>query len=406
MNQPPVSAAIPLAVVGCDFRVASSRYRARLLLTPEEATGMAVDLAREAAADGFADLATCNRNEWIVTGPDPSWAAQLLLGRMAARLPWAFGRRVEPYIHHGRGAARHLFRVAVGRESLVVGERQIAGQFFGALESARTRGSSSRALNGLGSIAGRLVNIADRRCCLGDRTRGIHGLALAWLRQRFGENGRCRVVVAGTGSIGMLVKGLLDQDPRFEVTCCNRTVPRSKRNGIQSLDRLPRLLAGADAVVVCTGAPGPVVRRRMLAARPVDRPLCLLDLGVPEQVDRDGLPAGVERAGIDELTAAAGLNEGCAAESETDALVDRAVTEFARFCGEPEYADLLSAVHEHHRQVLHEEIPDLVQGRLGYLDEEDRARVEADLDGILHRHTSSLFRRIREQCRGRSEEER
>jgi len=338
MNESQVSAPIPLAVVGCDFRVATSRYRAKLVLTEEEAVAMALDLARTAAADGFCDLATCNRNEWIVTGPDPAWASQLLLGRMAKRLPGGFGRRVEPYVHLGRDAALHLFRVAVGRESLVVGERQIAGQFFGALETARSRGSSSRTLNGLGSISGRLVHIADRRCCLGDRARGIHGLALAWLRQRIEPEAPHRVVLAGIGAIGKLVLGLLEQDPRFQVTCCNRTVPRTNKRGIQPLTRLPELLAEADTVVVCTGAPKPVLLRSMLEQRSEDRPLFLLDLGVPEQVERDDLPAGVERAGIDEFTAESGLTEACAAESETDELVDRAVTEFARFCGEPEYA--------------------------------------------------------------------
>jgi len=393
---------IPLAVVGCDFRVASSRYRARLLLDEGEALGMALDLAKSAAADGFVDLATCNRNEWIVTGPDPAWAAQLLRGRMVKRLPHGSVRRVEPYVFEGREAALHLFRVALGRESLVVGERQIAGQFFGALETARGRGTSSRTLNGLGSVAGRLVHIADRRCCRGDRARGIHGLALNSLRRRFGESESCRVVLVGLGAIGKLVLDLLGQDPRFEVTVCNRTVPRPDNHGVAPLERLPRLLAGADAAVVCSGAPGPVLQRSMIGARDAEPPLLLLDLGVPEQVER-GLPRGVERVGIDELTAEAGHGQACAADDECERLTRRAADEFARFCGEPDYAEFLSAVQEHHRQVLHEEIPSLVRGRLGYLSDDDRARVEADLDGILHHHTHSLFRRIRERCRHRPE---
>lgn len=403
MNEPAVRAAIPLAVVGCDFRVASSRYRSRLLITEDEALGMALDLARAAAADGFADLATCNRNEWIVTGPDPAWAAQLLRGRMVKRLPRGVVRRVEPYIHQGREAALHLFRVAVGRESLVVGERQIAGQFFGALETARSRGTSSRTLNGLGSIAGRLVHIADRRCCLGDRARGIHGLAAAYLRQRFDAQSRCRVVLVGLGAIGKLVRGLLEQDPQFEILTCNRTVSQPNNGGVLPLDQLSTLLDHADAVVVCTGAPYPVVRGEMLGARGQERPLHILDLGVPEQVQRN-LPRGVVRAGLDELTADAGGGIACAADDEADELVVRATEEFARFCGEPEYSGILSAVQDHHQQVLHDEIPHLVRGRLSYLNEDDRARVESDLDEILHHHTSTLFRQIRERCRDRGEE--
>lgn len=402
MNELPSRPVIPLAVVGCDFRVASSRYRSRLLLEEDQALEMALDLARTAAADGFVDLATCNRNEWIVTGPDPAWAAQLLRGRMVKRLPHGTARRIEPYVFQGREAALHLFRVVLGRESLVVGERQIAGQFFGALETARSRGTSSRTLNGLGSIAGRLVNIADRRCCRGDRARGIHGLVLAGLRRRFDGRNPCRVAVVGLGAIGNLVRGLLEQDPRFAVTLCNRTLPEPNPGGVQPLGMLPRLLAEVDAAVICSGAPGPVVRASMLARRKPERPLVVFDLGVPEQVARE-LAAGVERVGIDELTAEAGYGRGCAVDDDSERLADRAVDEFARFCGEPEYAEILSAVQEHHEQVVHEEIPSLVRGRLGYLSEDDRARVEADLDGILHHHTHALFRRIRERCRHGSE---
>ena len=59
----------PLAVVGCDFRVASSQWRSRLVLDESEARSIADKLKNNQAADGFVDLNTCNRNEWIVSSP-------------------------------------------------------------------------------------------------------------------------------------------------------------------------------------------------------------------------------------------------------------------------------------------------------------------------------------------------
>ena len=76
----------PLAVVGCDFRVASSKWRSDLVLTDEDARVLARDLYRNGAADGFLDLNTCNRNEWIVSSSRPRWAAELLRAQMKIRV--------------------------------------------------------------------------------------------------------------------------------------------------------------------------------------------------------------------------------------------------------------------------------------------------------------------------------
>ena len=134
--------AIPLAVVGCDFRVASSAWRSRLVLADEEAAEIAQGLARNQAADGFLDLNTCNRNEWVVSTLDAKWAVSLLKSHMVQKLGPEAAAWFNPYVYTGDDAARHVLRVAIGQESLVVGERQIAGQLHDALELARTRNTS------------------------------------------------------------------------------------------------------------------------------------------------------------------------------------------------------------------------------------------------------------------------
>ncbi len=230
------AAGIPLAVVGCDFRVAPSRARSQLVLEEHEALQLADELERGGWGDGLVVLDTCNRNEWVVASPQPAWAAQLLHSRMCQRLHPSIRGHIQPYSFVGDEAARHLFRVAIGQESLVMGERQISGQLFEALHRARTRGTSTRILNGLGSIAGRLVRIAMRRGCLEGSAVGVHSLAIAWLRQHL-PPGRVRVAVVGLGSIGRRVAGILEEDPRFELTRCNRTVVPG--SGVRPLQLLP-----------------------------------------------------------------------------------------------------------------------------------------------------------------------
>ncbi len=69
-------AGIPLAVVGCDFRVAPSRARSQLVLDEHEALQLADELERCGWADGLVVLDTCNRNEWVVASSQPAWAAR------------------------------------------------------------------------------------------------------------------------------------------------------------------------------------------------------------------------------------------------------------------------------------------------------------------------------------------
>lgn len=394
---------VPLAVVGCDFRVASSHWRSQLVLGEAQARQIARRLRRNQAADGFFDLNTCNRNEWIVSSHDPRWAAELLRTQMMQRAGPSAGGWLRPYVLTGEQAARHVFRVAIGQESLVVGERQIASQLYRALEIARARGTSSRILNGLGMVAARLVRIALRRGCIQNAAVGVHSLALAYLRHRI-PRGPARVGVIGIGRIGRRVQGLLEEDERFSPVLCNRTVPADQRDRVRPLSALREVLGEVDAAVIATGALAPVVRPEHIQPRAGEHPLLLLDIGIPEQVERDGLPAGVEVAGLDDLTdyyrckVAPGPREDD--RKQAASLVLRAVHEFQAFCNQEAFCDILDTVQRHHRQLVGEEIPSLIARRLGYLPEETRGRVEADLKSIVLEYTNEIFRTIKEASGG------
>ncbi len=390
------TAGIPLAVVGCDFRVAPSRARSQLVLAEDEALALADELERGGWAEGIVLLNTCNRNEWVVSTREPGWAAELLRSRMRRRLEPALRAQVEPYVYVGDEAARHLFRVAIGQESLVVGERQISGQLFKALDRARVRGTSSRVLNGLGSIAGRLVRIAMRRGCLEASAVGVHSLAIAWLRQQLAP-GPARVAVVGLGSIGRRVAGILDEDPRFTVRRCNRTVEPG--SGTLSLAELPALLGSVDAAVFCTAAPGPLVNPRELAG---ERPLVLVDIGIPEQVADRSAPASVRRVGLDELVswhqarACQGAEQACQA---TDALVERALEELRRFHNEPAFAPVLEQVRQRSRALVKEELGLALREQVPSLAASERGRLEGELRSLLAGYTDDVLQAIRDGAR-------
>jgi glutamyl-tRNA reductase len=396
MNEATVE--IPLAVVGCDFRVASSKWRSRLVLEDDQACVLARKLCRIGAADGFFDLNTCNRNEWIVSSSEPRWAAELLRAQMKMRIeearPW-----LEPYVYTGEAAARHVFRVAIGQESLVVGERQIARQLYRALETARGRGISSRVLNGMGTVAGRLVRIALRRGCIENAAVGVHSLAVHYLRSQLRMRDHYKVAVVGLGRIGRRVLGPVEGYPRFEPVLCTRTVTDDQR--VRPLSELAAVLAEVDAAVVCTGAMQPVIRAEHLSKdRPRKKPLLILDIGIPEQVESTGIPENVEVVGLDDLVGFYYESHGTQWKAEKDrevvGLVDTALDEFMMFCSEPKFSAILDMVQRHHRRLVGEEIPRLIADRFDYLPENARVRMAFDLKHIILGYTSEVFRTIKE----------
>jgi len=397
---------LPLAVVGCDFRVASSRVRSQLVLEPAEVAQMAAELRRNNAADGFFCLNTCNRNEWIVSSDQPGWAVELLRSRMKQRAGHEAASWLNPYCHIADDAARHIFRVAIGQESLVVGERQIAGQLQLALKSARNLATSTRLLNGLGSVAGRLVRTALRRGFLESHSVGVHSLALGFVEQQRPGDQRLKLAVIGIGQIGRRVCDLMEHHPRFEQVCCNRTVATDQQGRVRPLSELSAILADVDAAIVCTGSNQPTVRPEHLAPRPAERPLLLVDIGIPEQVVRADLAANIEVVGLDRLVQFQQEQQSADQRqdpAELDEIVQRAIVELRLFESDKTFSEILETVQKHNGQVVHEEIPRVIAERLHYLPDDARTRLEEDLRAIILDYTGEVFRTIKETSRRQAE---
>lgn len=390
---------IPLALVGCDFRIASSCWRSKLVLEDEEADEFAQRLLQSQVVDGFVDLNTCNRNEWIVSSHDPRWAAELLRAQMIQRAGIDAKSWIKPYVYWGEHAARHVFQVAIGRESLVEGERQIATQLYRALEKARNRGTSSRILNILTSITGRLVRTAHRRGYLQNSAVGVHSLAISYLFSFLSNPKEQRVAVIGLGQIGRRVAAILEEQRRVNTVRCNRTVPDDQSQRIRPLTELDEVLDQVDAAIVCTSSMTPIIDRKLLARRLSSRPLLLIDIGVPEQAERTGVPEPVRVAGLDELVAfqkTYGSNQDVKRPMSAKRLLDRSIVELKSHYREELFSFVLDALQRNHRQLIDEAIPELIAQRLPDVPETVRGKLECDLRSTIQERTNQVFRSIKE----------
>ena len=237
------------------------------------------------------------------------------------------------YVHYEDRAVQHLLAVASGLDSMVVGEDQILGQVRTALRVAGDHGTLGRSLRDLGRLALRTgkraraetgidrlgislvsVGIELAVSMLGaDPSAGVSSGTVSPISPNGPSflSGR-HVLVVGAGAMSGLAVATAARSGAARVVVANRTRPRAERlaagvgGGVADFADLPQAIAEADLVISCTGAGGLVITeskvRAALAKRAADRPLVLLDLAMPRDVDAAAatLP-GVSVIGLDEL---------------------------------------------------------------------------------------------------------
>jgi glutamyl-tRNA reductase len=380
----------PLAVIGCDFRIAPSRARSQLVTDEDEETMLARQLLDGGWAKGVAFLNTCNRNEWIVASDNPQWAAELLQSRMQQRLDPEFRNQIKPYIHVGEAAATHLFRVALGQESLVVGERQIAGQLFKALAMARANDHTARILNDIEATVGRLIRAAKRQGCVSGSAIGVHSLAIAWLRQHLPLDKR-NVAVVGLGTIGRLVETSLHHEPSMTPTVFNRTV--QPKSVCQPLSELSTHLPTLDAVIFCSAARQPIFNP---ASYTTSSPLVVLDLGIPEQVS-PGKNHHIRHVGFDDLVTWHHATTQRQPDSDTAvirALIERAILELNRAQSPPLLAPFIDRVRTRSRTQVRTELHSLLDQNLTSVSARQRGKIEEKINDLLDGHTENILQTI------------
>ena len=204
------------------------------------------------------------------------------------------------YVHYAGSAVQHLFAVAAGLDSMVVGEAQILGQLRSAYAVADVSGSVGRTLH---ELAQQALRVGKRvHASTGIDTAGASVVSEALTDAAGvlgGDLAGCRAVLVGAGAMGALAAAHLRRAGAAEIVVLNRSVERAERlaettagHGTPAragtLDALADELATADLLVACTGAIGTVVGREAVAAAVLardGRPLAVCDLGLPRDVD-------------------------------------------------------------------------------------------------------------------------
>jgi glutamyl-tRNA reductase len=267
-----------LVLVGTSHHRAPVELRERVALDPAQAAALSAQLGEAVC------LSTCNRTELYVAAEDAAEAERAAVAALVALEP-----DVEPALYrlHDDAAALHLFRVAAGLDSLVPGEGEILGQVRNAYE-AGTPGPLLDRLFRQALHAGKKVRT---QTAIAESPASVSSAAAALAERVFGDLDGRSILLVGAGKISDLAaRNLTSRGARIAYVA-NRSPARAEglaeRVGGEPvpLDEIEAKLAEADVVVSSTSAPGYVLTRETVERARRGRPLLLIDLAVPRDLD-------------------------------------------------------------------------------------------------------------------------
>ena len=302
-----------LVVVGVSHATAPIEVREKLALNSREALHALSSLKSEQGMREGVVLSTCNRTEIYAVGDRDD-----VVARIAALYSDRLGEDSEPYIYvrRDRDATAHLFAVAAGLESMILGEAQIHGQVKDAWEQSRSE--SGPILNRMFQSALLAGSRAREETGIGRGAASVSSAAVQLAKKIFGALGGRRAMVLGAGDVAELaLECLLSEGVRVAIVA-NRTHERARtlaeRTGATAMhyDQCWDSLRDVDVLICSTAAPVPVVTlNRVSAAIDArgDRPLCILDIALPRDVEPAvGSLDNVFLYDLDDLRAAAAAN--------------------------------------------------------------------------------------------------
>ncbi len=399
--------AMDLLAVGLSHHTAPVAVRERVAFLPTKLASAVVLLRQQKGIEEAALLSTCNRTEAYVVTDAPE------AGKEAVLAFWSAYHGVPretfaPYVyaHRGSDAARHLFRVAGGLDSMIVGEAQILGQVREAFTLAREGG-------GIGPILSRLFRQAiavgrrvRRETGIGRGAVSVPGAAVAVAREVWGELAGRKVLVLGSGEMAHLTVRNLVEAGCTSVVVCNRTLEHAEALaaafGARAVrfDAFGSALREADILIASTGAPHVVVEASLVAEvmRGRTTPLVILDIAVPRDVDPAvrSIP-GVHLVDIDDLEAAGRkvLLERQSEVERAERIVAEEVGKFEAWYRSLGVVPLIRALRHRAEAILEEEWARL-RPQLAHLPPKDQEAVRLALRAVLNRLLHRPIVRLKE----------
>ena len=386
-----------LLALGVSHRTASLALREQLALTEGRAAGVLNGLVSEETISEGVALSTCNRTELYLVATDSVEAEAAGLGVLAREAGIRPTELLGPlYSLRGTEAARHLYRVTAGLDSMIVGEAEIQGQVKRAYELALVEGATGPILNRMFRGALAAGKRARTETAVGQKGVSIPSVAVELAQRNLGDLSARRVLLNGAGETSELTARALAARGSDAVFIANRGYKRAISLAQRfcgeavRIDDLPAQLAVADIVVSTTNSPHHLIERselEVIMRQRENKPLLLIDLAVPRDIDPECREIeGVSLYDVDEVQAIVERNaSGREAEGRrASGILDAELSRFERWLGAQEVMPTVTALRERADSIVSQVVAENAT-RWESLSATDRERVEQMARAIANR---------------------
>jgi glutamyl-tRNA reductase len=358
----------------------------------------------------LAILSTCNRVELYAVAPD------FIFETLAAFLSDTLDIPAEefrPTLYHliDGDATCHLFKVAAGLDSLVIGEPQILGQVVGAYAAARQHGTAGKILSRLFQTAIHAGKRARSETTINHNPASIASVAIQLISQTVKDLPSARVMVIGAGEMAELAVESLRKRGASQILVVNRTLQRAQelarrwQGQAAALEMLHEGLMDADIVICSTSAPHTVIHRshveNAMQTRP-ERPLVLMDIAVPRDVDPE--VSEMNDVSLFDMDTLARHLEISLAQRETqipkvEAILAEEQAGFEAYLASLDVVPLIVELHQRADAIRQKEIAKATRG-MPDLTPEMQKKIDALTASIVNKILHHPTTRLREEAAG------
>ena len=395
-----------ILVIGMSHKTAELALREQLDVPADQFSRVLRQLRELESVRGIFATSTCNRIELYASSNDPEQTELALKD-------WFEERLKDPlkttdgalYTHLDRAAIRHLFRVAASLDSMIVGEAQILGQIKDAFATAAKEGVLDSSLNRCLTRALRVAKKVRTKTNIARYAVSVPKVSIELAQKIFGHLADRRVLVIGAGKMGRLAAKSLHSRGVAGVHVANRSPERGAELARQlsatphRLDEVPDLLTDVDIVISSTGARDAILdvnTVRTALKRRRHRPLCIIDIAVPRDVDPAvGQLANVYLFDIDDLqqVVTANMSERLRHARRAERIVADESDAFVRHMRTDRVAPTIAALRKKFNGIKEEELARGLKSMDG-LSKADVKRVtkmtNALINRILHQPSVAL----------------
>jgi glutamyl-tRNA reductase len=372
---------------------------------------------------GGAVLSTCNRSELYLTSETPIERDQAIAallevrhdttaGAEGAALEGAWGSSpssMPAFFHYtDADAVQHLYKVAAGIDSLVVGESEILGQVREAFSAATAAGSGNPVLARLFHSALRVGRRARSETEIGAHGLSVAALAVSLSRRLLGDLRRKTVLVVGAGEVGQRAAMALAQAGAGRLLVTTRRselaieIARDLNGSAIPFAEMPRALFEADVIISATAAPAAIIKEHdVLAAMAFrrERPLMIVDIAVPRDVEGSVRDIdNVHLFDIDDLQAAADANLETRRQEvgAVEIIVNDEAARFGSWLAERGVVPTIAALRQSAEATRLQELQRTLD-RLPNLTDAERKRLDAMTKSLVNRLLHAPVTRLRDQ---------